>query len=190
MLEMIGVGPFITIPLMLASMNGPQAMLGWLLGAIVAVCDGFVWAELGAAMPGSGGPYRYLSEAYGPRRLGRFMSFLFIWETIFSAIVDRFGSDGLHAVCTLSLDRYVVGRRETGCDDRVPPHYGAALSRHTIDRTAVDVMWVVVIGTAGWISVSGLINMAARRAFESPAGAFRLSPNLFFGLGSAALIAM
>jgi len=85
MLEMIGIGPFITIPLILTTMNGPQAMLGWLPGALVAVCDGLVWAELGAAMPGSGGPYRYLSEAYGPKRLGRMMSFLFIWETVFLA---------------------------------------------------------------------------------------------------------
>src|SRR6202171_3272753 len=85
MLEMIGVGPFLTIPLIISTMNGPQAMLGWLLGAVVAICDGLVWAELGAAMPGTGGPYRYLSEAYGPRRLGRLMSFLFIWQTIFLA---------------------------------------------------------------------------------------------------------
>src|SRR5216684_3586188 len=85
MLEMIGVGPFITIPILLAKMNGPQAILGWILGALVALCDGMVWAELGAAMPGTGGPYRYLSEAYGPNGLGRMMSFLFIWETIFLA---------------------------------------------------------------------------------------------------------
>src|ERR1041385_4534632 len=88
MLEMIGVGPFITIPVLIAKMNGPQAILGWILGAIVALCDGMVWAELGAAMPGTGGPYRYLSEAYGPRGLGRLMSFLFIWETIFLAPVS------------------------------------------------------------------------------------------------------
>src|ERR1044071_4254723 len=85
MLEMIGVGPFITIPILLSKMNGPQAMLGWLLGACVALCDGMVWAELGAAMPGTGGPYHYLSEAYGPQRLGRLMSFLFIWQTILLA---------------------------------------------------------------------------------------------------------
>jgi len=82
MLEMIGVGPFITIPVLLAKMNGPQAMLGWLIGAVVALSDGMVWAELGAAMPGSGGPYRYLSEAYGPKTLGRMMSFLFVWQTM------------------------------------------------------------------------------------------------------------
>src|SRR5215471_840030 len=54
MIDMIGVWPFITIPLIVAAMGGPQAMLGWILGAILAMCDGMVWAELGAALPGSG----------------------------------------------------------------------------------------------------------------------------------------
>src|SRR5581483_8114971 len=85
MIDMIGVGPFITIPLIVAAAGGPQAMLGWIAGAVLAICDGLVWAELGAAMPGSGGSYRYLSECYGPRRLGRLMSFLFIWQLSFSA---------------------------------------------------------------------------------------------------------
>ena len=77
MIDMIGVGPFITIPLIIAAMGGPQAMLGWILGALLVVCDGLVWAELGAALPGSGGSYRYLAEIYNPRKLGRLMSFLF-----------------------------------------------------------------------------------------------------------------
>src|SRR5262245_23620275 len=78
MIDMIGVGPFITIPLIIAAMGGPQAMLGWIAGAALAVCDGLVWAELGAAMPGSGGSYRYLNEIYGKERLGKMFSFLFI----------------------------------------------------------------------------------------------------------------
>src|SRR5438045_6977222 len=83
LIDMIGVGPFITIPLMIAAMGGPQAMLGWILGALLVVCDGLVWAELGTALPGSGGSYRYLAETYGPRKLGRLMSFLFIWQLTF-----------------------------------------------------------------------------------------------------------
>jgi amino acid transporter len=55
MLEMVGVGPFITLPLIVAAMGGPQAMLGWILGAALALCDGLVWAELAAAMPEAGG---------------------------------------------------------------------------------------------------------------------------------------
>src|SRR5713101_4216886 len=85
MIDMIGVGPFITIPLIIAAMGGPQAMLGWILGALLVVCDGLVWAELGAALPGSGGSYRYLAEIYGAQKLGRLMSFLFIWQLTFSA---------------------------------------------------------------------------------------------------------
>ena len=78
MLNMVGVGPFITIPLALAAMGGSQAMLAWIIGALIAVCDGMVWAELGAAMPDSGGPYHYLLEAFGRRKLGLLMSFLFL----------------------------------------------------------------------------------------------------------------
>ena len=85
MIDMIGVGPFITIPLIISAAGGPQAMLGWILGAALALCDGMVWAELGAAMPGSGGSYRYLKEIYGPQRLGRLVSFLFVWQLSFSA---------------------------------------------------------------------------------------------------------
>src|SRR6266850_4457242 len=85
MIDMIGVGPFITIPLIVMAMGGPQAMLGWILGGGLAICDGLVWAELGAAMPGSGGSYRYLKEIYGPQKLGRLISFLFIWQISFSA---------------------------------------------------------------------------------------------------------
>src|SRR5215475_15461690 len=85
MIDMIGVGPFITIPAIIAAMNGPQAMIGWICGALLVICDGLVWAELGAAMPGSGGSYRYLKEIYGPDKLGRMISFLFIWQLSFSA---------------------------------------------------------------------------------------------------------
>src|SRR5207237_1586993 len=101
MIDMIGVGPFITIPLIVASMGGPQAMLGWILGAVLVVCDGLVWAELGAALPGSGGSYRYLTEIYGPRKLGHLMSFLFIWQLTFSAPLSiASGSIGLAQYAT------------------------------------------------------------------------------------------
>src|SRR5215203_2278718 len=85
MIDMIGVGPFITMPLIIAAMGGPQAMLGWIFGALLVICDGLVWAELGASMPKSGGPYNYLKEIYGANKLGRLMSFLFIWQRTCSA---------------------------------------------------------------------------------------------------------
>src|SRR5579859_3672982 len=79
MSNMIGIGPFITIPVLMAAMGGPQAMLGWVVGLVIACGDGLIWSELGAAMPGSGGSYLYLREAFGRQSFGRAMAFLFIW---------------------------------------------------------------------------------------------------------------
>src|SRR2546428_14020092 len=78
MTQMCGIGPFVTIPLMVATMGGPQAVVGWILGALLAMADGLVWAELGAAMPGSGGTYLYLREAF-QYLSGRVMPVFFIW---------------------------------------------------------------------------------------------------------------
>ncbi len=88
MVDMIGVGPFITLPLMVAAMHGPQAIYGWIAGAVLALSDGLIWAELGAAMPRAGGSYEYLKQIYGPRRLGRLLSFLFVFQLVFSAPVS------------------------------------------------------------------------------------------------------
>src|SRR5207244_5669087 len=85
MLEMIGIGPFITIGVILSAMGGPQAVLGWFLGALFSVCDGMVYAELGAAMPGAGGAYIYFREAFNPRSWVILFCFLFLWETLFVA---------------------------------------------------------------------------------------------------------
>ena len=60
MTNMMGVGPFITIPLLMSALGGPQAMLGWIVALVIVICDGMVWSELGAAMPGSGGSFVYL----------------------------------------------------------------------------------------------------------------------------------
>src|ERR1700730_16528837 len=83
-IDMIGVGPFVTIPLIIHAMHGPQAMLGWVLGAGLALCDGLVWAELGAMMPEAGGAYYFLRNIY-PGAAGRFLAFLFLFQLIFSA---------------------------------------------------------------------------------------------------------
>ncbi len=82
-ISMIGIGPLITIPLVLGALHGPLSLVGWLLGAVLALCDGLVWAELGSRYPGSGGTYGYLLRAFGNRRIGRFLAFLFVWQAIF-----------------------------------------------------------------------------------------------------------
>ncbi|WP_328615633.1 APC family permease [Amycolatopsis sp. NBC_00355] len=95
MTQMCGIGPFVTIPAMVATMGGPQAMFGWVIGAIVALADGLIWAELGAAMPGAGGTYIYLREAF-QYRTGRLMPFLFVWSAVlFIPLIMSTGIIGL-----------------------------------------------------------------------------------------------
>jgi len=65
LLEMIGVGPFITLPLVIAAAGFRLSIWAWVLGAGIAVADGLVWAELGAAFPQAGGSYAFLREIYG-----------------------------------------------------------------------------------------------------------------------------
>ncbi|MGA8325628.1 MAG: amino acid permease [Candidatus Cybelea sp.] len=84
-ITMIGIGPLVTIPLVIAALGGPLALVGWIAGAIVALCDGLVWAELSSRFPGSGGTYVYLRDTFGPQRLGRALAFLFNWQFLLYA---------------------------------------------------------------------------------------------------------
>src|SRR5438046_8614 len=96
MTNMIGIGPFITIPLLMSALGGPQAMLGWLVALVIVMCDGMVWSELGAAMPGSGGSFGYLRHGYGAEQGGLLMGFLFVWQVVLSGPLELdSGSIGL-----------------------------------------------------------------------------------------------
>src|SRR5919112_1077547 len=88
MTNMLGAGPFITIPLLMSALGGPQALLGWVVALVIVICDGMVWSELGAAMPGSGGSFHYLREAFGRERFGRLMAFLFVWQFVLSGPLE------------------------------------------------------------------------------------------------------
>jgi amino acid transporter len=86
--NMVGIGPFITIPLFIAAMGGPHAMIAWVIAAVLVVCDGLVWAELGAALPGSGGTYHFLRRVFQGSMWGRLLPFLFIWQFLFSGTLE------------------------------------------------------------------------------------------------------
>lgn len=88
-ISIIGIGPMITIPLVLGALNGPLSLVGWILGALLALCDGLVWAELGSLYPGSGGTYGYLREIFGRTGVGKLLAFLFVWQTIFVAPLNQ-----------------------------------------------------------------------------------------------------
>ena len=191
MLEMIGIGPFITIGVILSAMGGPQAVLGWFLGALFSVCDGMVYAELGAAMPGAGGAYIYFREAFNPRSWGILFSFLFLWETIFVAPL------AISAACVgfAEYTHYffpglthagVGGLAATACMLITLLLYRPI---KTVGRMSV-VMLVIVLTAVLWVIGSGLIHMNTKLAFDFPANAFHPTKSFFFGLAAATLIAM
>jgi basic amino acid/polyamine antiporter, APA family len=214
MIDMIGVGPFITMPLVVSAMGGPQALLGWIVGALFAMCDGMVWAELGAAMPGSGGSYRYLRETYGPQKLGRLISFLFIWQLSFSAPLSIasgcIGLAGYAAYYWPTLDTVYAhhnaalhlpwaGTLQIGWI--VTPGTSIAIGvclitvlllyrRITVIGRLSKLLWVGVMGTIGWIIFAGLTHFNAGRAFDFPPGAFHLSHGFLTGLGGAMVFAV
>jgi basic amino acid/polyamine antiporter, APA family len=213
MLDMIGVGPFITLPLIIIAMHGPQAMLGWILGAALAMCDGLVWAELGASMPTAGGSYEYLKQMYGPSGLGRLVSFLFIWQLTFSAPLSiASGCLGLSAYAGylwpnlrivlmarhLHLGIPLLGGLDA--DVVITPGTWVAMGAcllavmllyrriSSIGRLS-KWLWGGVLLTVAWVISAGVSHFQAVRAFDFPPGAFTPSVGFFTGLGAAMLIA-
>ena len=85
MTDMVGIGPFITMPMVIGMMNGPYFLYAWIAGAFLSIVDAMVWSELGAAFPKAGGSYNFLKEAYGKNGAGKMMSFLFVWQTMIQA---------------------------------------------------------------------------------------------------------
>jgi amino acid transporter len=199
MLDMIGVGPFITLPLLLSAMGGPQAMLGWVLGAALAVCDGLVWAELGAMMPEAGGSYRFLREMF-PGHAGRFLSFLFVFQLMISAPLSvASGSIGLsqyagYLVPALRPSWLHWGRITAGPGTLVAIA-AVLLAVILLYRNLANLrlvsyaLWVTVIGTLGWVYFVALTHGHLAGAFSFPPQAFRLQPAFFAGLAGAMLVA-
>jgi amino acid transporter len=172
MTQMCGIGPFVTIPLMIAALGGPQAVFGWVVGAVLALVDGLVWAELGAAMPGAGGTYLYLREAF-QYRTGRLMPFLFVWTAMFTIpLIMSTGVIGLveylgylipgmswaeiHAVslAIVALVLFALWRRVTKA---------GAIS---------TVLWVVALLSLLIVIVASLTHFHASLAFTYPHHAF------------------
>jgi amino acid transporter len=193
---MVGIGPFITIPAFLATMAGPHALIGWIVAAVLVLCDGLVWSELGAALPGSGGSYHFLREIFGRYRWGRLMPFLFIWQFLISGALEMasgyIGGLGYleYAVpqLTSSLSGVPGGTRWVAV---------AAVIAVTLllCQRIRHIGWISIVMCAGTIVtvliviVAGLINFNPR-LIEFPPNAFRLDAKFAMGLGGAMLIAV
>lgn len=186
MTQMCGIGPFITIPIMVATMGGPQAIVGWIVGAVLAMADGLVWAELGAAMPGSGGTYVYLREAF-QYRTGKLMPFLFIWTVMLTIpLLMSTGIIGMveylgfffphmswltvHLVSVLAcvLVTFLLYRRIESI------------------RSISIALWVIMLLSVAAVSAASFSDFDPHMAFTYPAGAF--GGHFLVGLGAGLII--
>lgn len=189
MSNMIGMGPFITIPLLMSALGGPQALLGWFVALLITISDGLVWSELGAALPGSGGSYVYLREGFGRERWGSLMAFLFIWQFILSGPLEI--ASGY--IGTANYLAYVWPGM-TELHERLICVAIGLLTIALLYRRIGSIGWITVclwtgtLLTVGVVIVSGAAHFDAGRAFDFPAGAFSFSLGFFHGLGAAAAI--
>ncbi|MBI3866748.1 MAG: tetraacyldisaccharide 4'-kinase [Planctomycetia bacterium] len=198
--NMVGIGPFITIPGFLAAMHGPQALVAWVIAAVLVLCDGLIWSELGAALPGSGGSYHFLTEIYGRTRFGRIIPFLFIWQFLVSGTLElasgyigavdylAYPFPGLGAV----LENWGLpgGTRSLAAAGAIL--VAASLCRHIRSLgglglvlcagTLITVLTVIIAGYAHFDS----------KLVQFPDDAFKLTGNqaFFGGLGGAMTIAI
>ena len=189
MSNMIGIGPFITIPLLMSAMGGPQALLGWLIAILIVIPDGLVWSELGASMPGSGGTYVYLRESFGRNKYGRLMAFLFIWQFILSGPLEiASGYIGFSKYFGYIWSGMSWGNEKAVCIAIGIINIILLYRRITHLGKLTISLWIGTLITVGAVIVTGLINFDSHRAFDFPPEAFKLSSRFFTGIGAAATI--
>jgi amino acid transporter len=191
-ITMIGIGPLVTIPLVVANLHGSIALWAWIVGAVIACCDGLVYAELGSLYPGSGGTYVFLREAFGSRRWGRFFAFLFAWQFVISTPL-------LLASGYIGFAHYAAYFWSPLADDtRLQGIVAAALGIVTLvllyrPIRAIGAVGValagVAVATLGSLVIAGVARGSAMQAFSGDAKA-PLVAALVGGLGPSLVIAL
>lgn len=191
MSNMIGIGPFITVPIIIGAMGGPQGLISWLAGAILAIADGLVISELGAALPGSGGTYVFLRDSYGRERWGRLMAWMFAWEFLFFGTLEiASGTIGMTQYLSYlwtGLARHPWGMKFVAAGIALATM--ASLYRKIKDVARLMlILWITTLVTTSWVIVTGLLKMNLHLALSFPHGAFSLGLSFLLGLGNGTVV--
>jgi amino acid transporter len=194
--NMVGIGPFITIPAFIAAMSGPQAMIAWVLAAILVLCDGLVWSELGAALPGSGGTYHFLKQIYSKYRWGRILPFLFIWQFMVSGAMEMAsGYIGALSYLEYAMPGLVERFGTIPGGTRWILVLAVVLITLLLCRRIESIGWIAVLMTCGTLLTVSLVILSGWwymdwSKIDFPENAFRLDSQFASGLGAAMLIAI
>jgi fructoselysine transporter len=190
MIDMVGIGPFVTLPIIVTLMHGPASILAWLLGALLAYMDGMVWAELGAKWPQAGGSYVFLQKIFSGKKLGKMMPFLFIWQTTIQApLVIASGAIGFSKYFSFLVPLTDIQKKMVS--GTLVLLLITLLYRNikSIGKISV-VLWVITGGTILWLIISGLGSFNAAQAFDFNFEGFDSSALLFVALGKSSLNAV
>lgn len=193
MSNMVGTGPFITVPAILATLGGPQSLIAWGVGAALAIADGLVFAELGAAIPASGGSYIFLRECLGRDRWGHMMAWIFVWQFLFSGTLEIATSSIGMAEYTGFLWPKLLAYR-WGIKLLAASITGLAmlaLYRKIQDIARLMlVLWVGMLLTAAWVIFTGMTHMNPKLLFDFPPGAWNIGLPFMLGLGNGTMLVM
>ncbi len=187
MIDMVGIGPFVTIPFIVGAMKGPQCIIAWLLGALLAFLDGSVWAELGAKWPQAGGSYIFLQNVYGNGKFGKIMSFLLVWQTIIQApLVVASAAIGFSQYLTYLVSLTPLQQKAVSGGLVIVVTFLLYRNIRSIGKISV-ILWIITGGTFLWLIGSGFRHFDSSLAFSYGKDAFDLTPVFFVGLGQASL---
>ncbi|MEO8088615.1 MAG: amino acid permease, partial [Bacteroidota bacterium] len=189
MIDMVGIGPFVTIPFVIGAMNGPACIVAWLLGALLSFCDGMVWSELGAKWPEAGGSYQFLKRLFGEKK-GALFSFLYIWQTTIQApLVIASGAIGFAQYLTFLVP--LEPWQQKIISGSLVILLTFMLYRKIADVGKLSVgLWIGVLLTLMWLIYAGLSHFNAAQAFDFSSSPAWFSSLFFAGLGQATIKTM
>lgn len=188
MIDMVGIGPFVVLSLVIQIMGGPYFLLAWIAGAVISLIDGMIWAELGAANPKAGGSYNFLKEAYGENTWGRLLSFLLVWQTLFQApLVIASGSIGFAQYLNYLVPAMdSIGRKVVSGSVVIILTILLYRRIESIGKISV-LLWTGVILTMGWIIWGGMMHGTIQNDFIPDDPSILMNTLFFVALGQASV---
>lgn len=184
MIDMVGIGPFVTLPIVMGLMGG-MFLYAWIAGAILSLVDAMIWSELGAAYPLAGGSYNFLKEAYGKHGAGRMMSFLYVWQTVIQAPL-------VAASAAIGFSQYLgylvqLNEWQAKAVSAIVIIFITFLLYRKIDSIGKIgvLLWTGVLLTLGWIIIGGIAHGNFLQPLKDINTDFKWGHLLSFAFGQA-----